>query len=93
VGSSLASVYFSPGVNTVFALEAEWIVDIAELGGVALFVRRGFETDFSDLETVISYLDISSPITTSVAESIFCVETSGGGIFNLDFDETSLYVP
>lgn len=92
-GTSLGTAYFSPGINTVFTLEAEWIVDVTELGGTAMFVRRGFETDFSDLTTVISYLDASSPFITSLAESIFVVETSSGGVFNVDFDETALYIP
>lgn len=92
-GTTLDSVYFSPGIETVFALEAEWSVDLVELGGVALFVRTGFATDFSDLTTVMTYLDVSSPITTSVAESIFVVEVSAGGVFNVDIDQTALYVP
>jgi hypothetical protein len=92
-GGTLASVYFSPGINTVFCLEVEWIVDLGELGGTALFLRRGFATDYSDLTTVISYLDVSSPLTTSVAESLYLIEQSAGGVFNLDFDQTALFVP
>ncbi len=92
-GTTLSSVYFSPGINTIFSLEVEWIVDEAELGGTAMFVRTGFETDYSDLTTMITYLDTTSPFTTSVSESLFVVELSAGGLFNVDFDQTALFVP
>ena len=85
---------FVPGNNVVFSLEVEWIVDIAELGGVAIFLRQGFATNFSDLTTVITVLDTSSPLTTSTSESVFAgVPATFAGAWNLDFDQTTLFIP
>lgn len=90
---SLASVAFAPGNNTVWSLELEWVADLTELGGTALFVRRGFATDFSDLTTVIAYLDVVSPHLISVSEGISVMENAIGGPFFVDFDSTSLFIP
>jgi hypothetical protein len=92
-GTTLASVAFDPGINTIFSLEVEWIADIAELGGVAMFVRCGFATDYSDLTTVITYLDVFSPFTTSVAEGIGGYISSAINGYAVDIDQTTLFVP
>jgi hypothetical protein len=87
------SVPFSVGNNTVFSLELEWIADATELGGVALFCRTGFATDFSDLVTVMSYLDVTAPIFTTVSEGIGIHEQSSEGPYFIDFDQTTLFIP
>ncbi len=89
----IQSTIVTPGINTVFALEVEWVVDVTELGGVAIFARFGYMTDFSDLTQQFVYLDTSSPFITSVAESVFIHTSDTGGPWNLDFDQTSLFIP
>ena len=87
---------FSPGNNVILGLEVEWIKDIPELGGVAIFVKYGFETDYSDLTPVITYVDSTAPLLVAVAESIFTISnypTPSGTGWNLDFDQTTMFIP
>ena len=85
---------FSPGNNVTIGFEVEWIKDIPELGGVAMFVKYGFATDYSDLTPVITYIDTTSPFLVSVAESIFAATGNpGGALWNLDFDQTTMFIP
>ena len=96
-GSLLAQgPLFTPGNNVTFSLEVEWIKDITELGGVAIFVKSGLATDYSDLGSVVTYLDATSPLLISVAESIFTLSgypTPTGAGWNLDFDQTTMFIP
>ena len=94
-GTGLAqSEIVTPGNGVVMSLEVEWIADTVELGGTAIFVRTGSLNDFSDLTTVISYLDTATPYTTTVAESIYIITGNGiGAAWSLDFDQTTLFIP
>ena len=95
VGTVLAQgPIFAPGNNVTIGFEVEWIKDIPELGGVAIFVKYGFATDYSDLTSVITYVDSTSPYLVSVAESIFAFTGNpNGAAWNLDFDQTTMFIP
>lgn len=79
----------------IITLEFEWRTEsevLSQLGGALLIGRVGEETDFSDLEEVINYVDASSPYTSTVSESIFsCFKNSmSSGDNKVTFDNTTL---
>jgi hypothetical protein len=61
-------------LGTTKALELEWHASLTLLGGTRLIVRVGDETDFSDLDEVADYTDVTSPYTTCVAEGVFLLK-------------------
>lgn len=91
-----SAVPFTVNEGDTIALELEWRTEdevIADLGGASLIVRVGQETDFSDLEDVIIYVDTDEPFITTLCEGIWAgLKTVTGAeavIFN--FDSTSIY--
>lgn len=81
-----------PSAGQTRALEFTWIYDTAQFdGGIALVLKVGTATNFSDLATVISVVDISSPLSASVGEG--CIfrhaDTTSTSVIAL-FDTTSL---
>lgn len=72
-GSNLAIgnlVVFNAGVANVQSIEVTWILDLANLGGLRITVKRGVLRDFSDLvlEPNLDIIVTSSVLTTSVGE-------------------------
>ena len=79
-----------------YPLEFEWQVDIPNLGGVRLILRRGTlnSTDFGTLATVYDIIDSTSPLTTTVAEGVGSIRgntTTSGADFVFNWDETSVF--
>ena len=97
-GDILTSVLppFVLSQGQTIALELTWKAEpltLLDLGGVYLRAKIGQTTDFSDLQTVITYIDAASPYTATVAESIWAgfknvVNTSANRV---TFDQTSLF--
>lgn len=75
-------------LNTPKAVEIEWNMDLAELGGVQLIVRSGDATDFSDLVQLHNVIDTTSPLSTTVGEGLYAKRTSNA--LEVRFDETRL---
>lgn len=68
------------------SIEFEW--DAFSGVNCGLRVRRGVQTDFSDLVVLINYDDISSPHVTSVAEGLFALPVSGN--IDMYWDNTTI---
>ena len=82
--------------SDIVAIEIVWSADpivITDLGGVLLTVRVGQNSDFSDLQDVINYVDTITPYTVTVAESVWAgFKNAVSGFENrVTFDETSLF--
>jgi hypothetical protein len=80
----------------VITLELEWRTEeevLADLGGASLIVRVGQETDFSDLEDVITYVDTDEPFTATLCEGIWAglKTVTGSEAVVFTFDNTSIY--
>lgn len=88
---------FSVGSNAVVGLEVTWAADatsVAQHDGVAITVKVGQESDFSDLAQVMSHVDGSiDPFLTTVAESLWVgMRLSDAGTPNtISFDQTYFY--
>jgi hypothetical protein len=80
----LAFAVLSTSANTTYSLELEWYVDIPNLSGTQLKVRVGSATDFSDLALVMSTIDVSSPLTTTVGEGISLSGSGGSNDYRAD---------
>lgn len=95
VGTELNSTSVVVSASDYYPVQLEWVVDIADLGGTRLTASVGTlnSTDFGTLVTVFDYLDTSSPLTTSVAEGIFCTSANAAGAetYTYTFDETTIY--
>lgn len=89
--SVLGSSQIDFTVGNTIALELEWLADVDQIGGVLLRVRTGTELDYSDLSEVITYVDVSSPYTSTFAEGIMCHFQSGVGVSVILFDETIIF--
>ena len=89
----LISIPFPVTLGVPFAMELEWIVDVPNLGGTFLLARTGTQTDFSDLTAQMSFVDTSSPITTSVAEGVVASfkSNSVSDTKKVIFDNTTLF--
>jgi hypothetical protein len=94
-GLSIATLEASSWVTlgTTFAFMAEWIVDIANLGGVYFAISSGAATDFSDLAVRLTHIDPTGLAhTAGIAEGLGVQMSSfTGGIPYIQFDQTSLY--
>jgi hypothetical protein len=98
LGTQELTSHVDSGVNfgVVLGLRFTWYADTENLvatGGVYLKVELGQQEDFSDLSTVITYIDSSSPYVTTVAESLWAHMT---GVVSetpnkVSFDNTSYY--
>ena len=79
----------------VVGIEVEWRTEpevISEIGGALIICRAGEETDFSDLQDLITFTDTTSPYTTTVAEGIFAgfKNQMASGNNRVTFDLTTL---
>lgn len=89
---------FSLAIAPAFVvIEVQWIVDITNLGGVNIVVKRGTLADWSDLaeEANLDIVDTSSPLQTSVGEGpgLALSATSSNGKYLMDtMDVTPLLV-
>lgn len=92
-GTNLDTLAITPfTAGSIFTMEFEWIEAVSEIGGVQLTGKTGTATDFSDLSTVVSALDTTSPYTTSVGEGLFSkISTVSGTSFTVLFDTTELF--
>ena len=77
-------------LGTLVALEVEWRLDLAELGGITIIGRRGAQTNYSDLADVWSVTLTSNVLTASVGEGL-CVFMNGTGDHDCVWDETLLF--
>lgn len=90
-GTSLATGNFTFAVGTTYAFQLDWIADNAGLGGTYLNVWVGTATDFSNLASVVSFIDIStSKIVTGSYEGLmgFSGTTT---LITIYYDMTSLF--
>jgi hypothetical protein len=88
--TTLASAQIDFTVGNTIGLELEWQLDLVNIGGIALRVRTGTQTDFSDLSLRFTYID-PSPLTTSFAEGLALYTNSGSGDVTMLFDETAIF--
>jgi len=83
-----------PSADDFWPIEIEWVVDIPGLGGTRLIAREGTKNslDFGTLIDIYDAVDVSSPLTTSVAEGVF---SQGGTNFTnartWTVDQTSIF--
>lgn len=90
-GTQLAAGNFTFAINTPYAFQLDWIADNPGLGGTYLNVAVGTATDFSNLSSVISYVDGStSKITTGNFEGLGG-HSSTSTLLQVTYDTTSLY--
>jgi hypothetical protein len=78
----------------IIALEFEWRTEpeiVSQLGGSLLIGRVGQALDFSDLQEVINFIDVT-PYTSTVGESLFsCFKNAmASGDNKVTFDKTTL---
>ena len=73
----------------VICLDVVWRLDIANYGGVLFQVQQGVQTDYSDLTTRFTYVDTSSPLTTTVNEAVV-YSGAGTTTFQARYDQTFL---
>jgi hypothetical protein len=62
---------FTLNLNTTIALEIQWVLDIATLGGIRFNMKRGTLTDYSDLADeagIINQVSTTTVYQTSVGE-------------------------
>lgn len=79
----------------ILPIQLEWILDIAQLGGIRLTLSRGNVNDlnFANLATVLDVVDPGA-LTTANAEGIWCNWGSGigsGSSAGYRWDETSVF--
>lgn len=75
------TVPFNAGVANAITIEATWILDIANLGGMRVTVKRGILPDFSDLvlEPGLDIVITSNVLQTSAGEGpIYAAGGSSG---------------
>jgi len=92
IGSPPSQLATAAGVvpfNTTHAIQLQWTLDLAQLGGVQLRAWRGSALDYSNLIEVAAYTDLVSPLTTTVTEGVFAIEGFGGA-FTVLMDMLSL---
>jgi hypothetical protein len=78
--------------GTPFALEVEWHLDVAALGGVRIILRKGTALDFSDLVQIYDAVDPSLAITSTASEGVYLFRFgSGGNPFDVLFDKTAIF--
>lgn len=93
-GTNLASSTFSKGSGDTFTLQLDWISSLsATIGGTYLKAYTGTATDFSDLSSVMTWVDYDSPLTTSVAEGVMhrYQASSTGFQRSMFFDQNTLF--
>lgn len=75
--SNLLNAPYTFLINTTYAMQADWFVDDARIGGIFLGLSVGTATDFSDLVQVLAWVDPASQrFATTVGEGV-------GGAWNL----------
>lgn len=75
---------------TSYAIQLEWITDVANLGGVYLRADLGTALDFSNLVLSSHVVDSTAPInSTTIAEGIGGFNSVGSR--TIHWDQTSLY--
>jgi len=92
-GTSLGSTTTSfPSAGSVSALELTWQYDPVQFdGGIALVLKAGTALDFSNLVTLLSVVDITAPLSTSVGEGLVSLHADvAAGPPVVLFDQTSL---
>jgi hypothetical protein len=79
--------------GTVVALEVDWVVDVAQTGGIYIIGKVGLQTDFSDLGVAFTHIDFNSPFVTTVAEGLGLAirHASAGLVKEVVFDQTTMY--
>jgi len=82
-GTTLATgTDYTAAVGTMRAVEVQWILDVANLGGIQLTVKMGSLSTFADLavDAALNIIVTSSILTTSVGEGPYYVgiATSSG---------------
>lgn len=76
---------------TIYSLELEWNANTGDFGGTSLTVRTGTQTDFSDLEDRIFYVDVPGNGLSSGYEGIYYSQDSSLGTSVFYFDKTSVF--
>jgi len=82
--------FTAPTLGNPFVFEAEWIANLAVLGGTDIRARYAPGTNFASLAQVVAFTDTSSPILVSSTESLAC-SFRGTGQMVVCWDETSIY--
>ena len=82
--------------GSTMCIELLWRTEpevIADLGGAYLSVKVGQLSDFSDLTQVLSYIDVISPYTVTVTESLWVgfKNLTASPVNKITFDQTSIY--
>lgn len=75
--------------GNTYGLEVEWHQDIPNLNGVFITVKVGSALNFSDLTTIITLLDTSTPLSTTLGEGLFVSNLASASGSTL-FDDTRL---
>ena len=91
VPAELASVSVPTVFGGPFVMEAEWVNDVPQFGGVVIKVRYANGTDFGTMTEVLSFTDTVSPIITSSHEGLVFNYHDLSGQFNVKVDETSVF--
>lgn len=80
-------------INTVYAMEFLWFLDVANFGGCLFQVKFGSALDYSDLAIIpaLTFIDTSTPHLVSVAEGIGVTDGGNTLLFDYSFDNTELY--
>jgi hypothetical protein len=93
IGPGLVSTTVSLPVDGIsFALEFSWFVSLSEFNGVSLKAKYGLADDYTDLNEVLSVIDATSPIVTSIVES-FGIASLPDSVASMDtrIDKVQLY--
>lgn len=80
----------SIATGTIYAVGLQWQRD-AGSGQMVLTAQFGTAADFSDLTTIATYTDSSSPYSTAVTSGIGAHSSGAGSAFDIYWDQTRLY--
>lgn len=96
-GTSLASMtnlVTAPNlvnIGELCIMELNWELDLVRLGGLYLTVWFGMGQE-PNMQQVLTYLDLSAPLTTSVSEGLWVAENFGGAL-SIVMDDLTLRGP
>ncbi len=77
--------------GTTITMQVDWVYDLLQFAGTQIKARYKIGTDYVGMTTVFNYTDTSSPLSTSVAEGLGLVTPIGASVYDVFFDETSLF--
>lgn len=90
----LTSTAYSVLQRSVVALQVDWFTDAASIGGTYMKGFAGSSYDYSDLTSVIAYIDTISFLTTASAEGVWggTRVQNNPSSWTLKVDETYMYI-